>query len=214
VSPSSTLAPSASARPAWRPFLGGGRGRFGPPTALDALVTAVAAAFVAHQDEAERAAAVADALRPALGDPDLLDASLCRSYPDRYRANVAYVAPDGSFSVVALVWRQGQRTAIHSHRSWCVVGVHQGIEREHAYVVDPVVPDGIAVRAAGAVDFHAGDVTWLVSGDDGVHAVENVGDDLAISLHVYGLDYRAAASSILRVFSEPPEEPEALDRAG
>ena len=50
-----------------------------------------------------------------------------------------YVAPDGSFSIVALVWRPGQITRIHDHITWCVFGVIQGVEHEvsiHIYGTD------------------------------------------------------------------------------
>lgn len=47
-----------------------------------------------------------------------------------------------------------------------------------------------------------GDVAVLDAGDDDIHEVRNAGDGVTISLHVYGLDYRAAGSSILRTFAE------------
>lgn len=45
--------------------------------------------------------------------------------PDRhgYRQNLLFVSPDRQLSIVALVWLPGQRTPIHDHVSWCVVGV-------------------------------------------------------------------------------------------
>src|SRR5688500_2900707 len=86
---------------------------------------------VPHPDPA----LVAEALQGHLGDTTLLAPEHRRSSPDGYRANVVHVAPDGSFSLVALVWRPGQRTAVHSHRSWCVVGVHEGVEEERSFTV-------------------------------------------------------------------------------
>ena len=46
---------------------------------------------------------------------------------------VLHVAPDGVFSVVAVVWQPGQTIPIHDHGSWCVVGVYEGEEEEISY---------------------------------------------------------------------------------
>jgi predicted metal-dependent enzyme (double-stranded beta helix superfamily) len=40
--------------------------------------------------------------------------------PATYRCHLLHAEPDGSFSVVALVWRPGQATPIHDHVTWCV----------------------------------------------------------------------------------------------
>jgi predicted metal-dependent enzyme (double-stranded beta helix superfamily) len=150
-----------------------------------------------HRDAelAERLASVAATIGEAASSTDLLAPRHLRSSPDQYRTNVVHVAPDGSFSVVALVWRPGQCTPIHSHRSWCVVGVVCGTERETTY---RRVAGG--VEAVDAYTFTAGQTTW-VADDRAVHAVENVGDDIAVSLHVYGVDYAAVGSSILETWS-------------
>jgi predicted metal-dependent enzyme (double-stranded beta helix superfamily) len=37
--------------------------------------------------------------------------------PDGYVSHTLHVEPDGSFSIVALVWRPGQITRIHDHIS-------------------------------------------------------------------------------------------------
>ena len=150
-------------------------------------------------------AAVAAALQPHLGDPDLLAAEHRRSSDDRYRTNVVHVAPDGSFSLVALVWRPGQRTSIHSHQSWCVVGVHEGVEEERSFTRSE--RDGEPVlRLDGTRRYEPGCVTWLATEDE-IHDVSNVGASTAISLHVYGLDYRRLGSSILESFDLPVVEP-------
>jgi predicted metal-dependent enzyme (double-stranded beta helix superfamily) len=43
--------------------------------------------------------------------------------PETYKSEVLHSEPDGSFSIVALVWRPGQVTPIHDHVTWCVFGV-------------------------------------------------------------------------------------------
>jgi 3-mercaptopropionate dioxygenase len=109
-----------------------------------------------------------------------------------------HVAADGSFSIVALVWLPGQATPIHSHRSWCVVGVHEGRELETTYHLARPPGAGL-LEVAGASEMTAGQVT-SITGTTAIHGVENNGSSTAVSLHVYGLDYRLG-SSIRRVFT-------------
>jgi 3-mercaptopropionate dioxygenase len=150
-------------------------------------------------------ARVAEVLHRHLGDPTLLAPEHRLSSPDRYRTNVVHVAPDGSFSLVALVWRPGQRTSIHSHRSWCVVGIHEGVEEERTFSLGE--RDGASVLALEDVRrYGQGAVTWLNTEEE-IHDVTNAGSSTAISLHVYGLDYRRNGSSILATFDLPILEP-------
>ena len=166
-------------------------------SALALLIAGLDDAVHAHPSAARQAQAVADRLRPALGMPGLLAPAHRRASADRYQANVVHVAADGSFSLVALVWMPGQQTPIHSHRSWCVVGVYEGEETETTY---RAATEGL--RVVGVERFRAGDVTWLGAETD-IHRVENAGDRVAVSLHVYGLDYRRDGTSILDRFDGP-----------
>ncbi|KOU23536.1 hypothetical protein ADK52_17455 [Streptomyces sp. WM6372] len=123
--------------------------------------------------------------------------------PDRrsYRQHVLHVEPDGTFSVVALVWLPGQRTAIHDHLAWCVTGVHLGVEEETRYhlMADEeqpyLVPAGVTANEAGAVDF-------IVPPGD-IHEVRNSASRTSVSIHVYGTDLRRSASSIRRTYDLP-----------
>ena len=144
---------------------------------------------------------VAAALQGYLGEPGLLAPAHRRSSPDHYRTNVVHVAPDGSFSLVALVWRPGQRTSIHSHQSWCVVGVHEGVEEERSFslVESDLEP---ALLLEDVRRYEPGCVTWL-SAEDEIHDVANVGDahrDLAARLRTA---LRRLGSSILDTFDLP-----------
>ncbi len=144
---------------------------------------------------------VATALGRALGTPGLLAPEHTVSRADCYCQHVLYVDPDGAFSIVALVWLPGQRTPIHDHVSWCVVGVHQGGEEETLYrlVEDAggayLVPTGHAVNAEGTV-------SWFVPPGD-IHEVANPTDRRVISIHVYGADVSVLGSSIRRRYDLP-----------
>jgi predicted metal-dependent enzyme (double-stranded beta helix superfamily) len=148
------------------------------------------------------AARAAELLTPALDDDTLLTARHREPFDDRYRQHIVHVHPEGRYSVVALVWRPGHATPVHDHRCWCVVGVWRGIERETTY--DLQAADGLewlAVR--DTTTSRPGDVSVLVPPDEDIHLVENAGEELAISVHVYGANIALLGSSINEVFDLP-----------
>ncbi len=164
----------------------------------------IAAAFA--QEPQRVAAAVSARLPRLLATPDLLAAPLREPDPAHYRSHIVAVAPSGAFSVVALVWLPGQRTAIHDHIAWCVVGVLEGHEQETRYHLmrDAAGDTWLAPGAVETMDH--GEVAQLVPPAENIHQVQNVGATLAISLHIYGADLRAIAShsSINQSFDHLP----------
>jgi predicted metal-dependent enzyme (double-stranded beta helix superfamily) len=171
----------------------------GRTPALRSLTRSLDALVGAGLDGAVIAAHAGSLLRPALADPVLLESRHCEPAEDRYRQHLVHVHPAGRYSIVALVWKPGQATPVHDHRCWCVVGVWRGLEAETTYELygggDPyVVPVGSTVSRPG-------DVSVLVPPDEDVHRVENCGETLAISVHVYGADISKLGSSINRQFA-------------
>jgi len=121
---------------------------------------------------------------------------------DAYRQHLLHVSPCRRLSVVSLVWRPGQRTAIHDHVSWCVVGIFRGVEREDRYEIEES-HGRRALRAAGTVYARPGHVEALEPPGD-IHAVTAAGREIAISIHVYGADIEALGSSIHRRYDDLP----------
>ena len=95
-----------------------------PTDQLSSLVAGIRTAVDSRADWAETAQLVADQLRLHLPTPDVLTATQRLGSSDDYCAHNLHVEPDGSFSIVALVWRPGQITRIHDHVTWCVLGVN------------------------------------------------------------------------------------------
>ena len=157
---------------------------------LNVLVQRVRFAVNSRGSDGLIADRVATAIRPFLGDPDLLLPAQCEPDPERYRQHVLYVEDDGSFSIVALVWMPGQSTPIHDHVCWCVVGVHEGQELgiEYAFAEEYLLPVGVSTNVVGSVE------ALTPPGD--IHRVVNPGPGIAISIHVYGADIRKLGSSI------------------
>src|SRR5438552_4263598 len=107
-----------------------------PVSQLTQLVGAVRSTVDAHASWPETAQLVADQLRRHLPTPDVLTAAQRLGSPDGYRSHTLHVEPDGSFSIVALVWRPGQLTRIHDHVTSCAFGVIQVVEREEPFDAD------------------------------------------------------------------------------
>jgi 3-mercaptopropionate dioxygenase len=169
-----------------------------PATSLDELVSAVRAVVDRHADWRQTARLVAAELARHIPAPDVLTPEQRIGDPKRYRSYPLHTEPDGSFSVVALVWRPGQVTAIHDHVTWCVFGVIQGIEHEELFTLDE--ERGCLVEAGTSTN-RVGDVNGFAPPGD-IHRVRNVGDDTAISIHVYGTDVSRIGSSVRRYYDQ------------
>jgi predicted metal-dependent enzyme (double-stranded beta helix superfamily) len=141
---------------------------------------------------------VADRLRLHLPSPDILTAEQRYGDPLTYQCQVLHAESDGSFSIVALVWRPGQATPIHDHVTWCDFGELQGSEREDRFTLRS---DGW-LEAAGTSVSQVGDVTGLVPPGD-IHRVRNDGPQTAISLHIYGTDVSRLGTSVRRTYDWP-----------
>jgi len=166
--------------------------------ALEQLIESVRAIVQSETDRARVGEQVAVALKPVLGDPSLLTDAQLIPDPNHYRQHILHVEPDGSFSIVALVWLPGQETPIHDHVCWCVVGVHLGQEHETTYALAGGDDDPHLVVSGQPVNLN-GSVAALVPPGD-IHKVANAGDSLAVSLHVYGADIGLLGTSIRRKY--------------
>jgi 3-mercaptopropionate dioxygenase len=166
---------------------------------LDELVRAVRGVVNRQADWRRTARLVAAELTRRLPSADVLTDEQRRGDADGYRSHVLHAEPDGSFSIVALVWRPGQVTPVHDHVTWCVFGVVQGVEHEELFTLEEargvLVPAGTKTNTAGEVSGFA------PPGD--IHRVRNAGDDTAISIHVYGTDVSRIGSSVRRYYDQP-----------
>jgi predicted metal-dependent enzyme (double-stranded beta helix superfamily) len=162
-----------------------------PTAQLADLVAGVRSAVDVHADWSQTAELVAEQVRRNLPSPDVLSPEQRRGAPDAYGSHTLHVEPDGSFSVIGLVWRPGQVTRIHDHMTWCVFGVLQGIEHEELFDAD--------LNLLGESDNHVGDVSGFAPPGD-IHRVHNTTGATAISIHVYGTDVTRIGSSVRRYY--------------
>lgn len=167
-------------------------------TGLGELVTAVRAVVSRHADWRETARLVADELVRRLPSPDVLTAEQRAGDPEAYRSFPLHTEPDGSFSIVALVWQPGQVTEIHDHVTWCVFAVIRGVEHEELFQLDEG-RNGLV--EAGTKTNLTGEVSGFAPPGD-IHRVRNAGDDTAISIHIYGTDVSRIGSSVRRYYDQ------------
>jgi predicted metal-dependent enzyme (double-stranded beta helix superfamily) len=169
-------------------------------TCLDSLVRAVRDEVRRGLDWQQTADRVAGMLRDNLPDPaQLLPSPLRRGDPACYQSHLLYVEPDGSFSVSAMVWLPGQQTVIHDHVAWCVTAVLRGREHEEVFAL---TDGGRALELTARNVNPPGAVSGFAPPGD-IHRVRNTGDDVAVSMHVYGADISRLGNSIRREYILP-----------
>jgi 3-mercaptopropionate dioxygenase len=166
---------------------------------VDGLVAAVRAVVQRGADWQKTARAVAATLERHLPTPEVLTPEQREGDSTGYGSHVLHTEPDGTFSIVALVWRPRQITPIHDHVTWCVFGIIQGVEYEELFTVDE---DNGCLIPAGTSANWAGDVSGFAPPGD-IHRVRNLWDKIAISIHVYGTDVSRIGSSVRRYYDLP-----------
>ena len=164
--------------------------------ALTNLISAIRKLVQSERDPGRVSKAVAEELKPYLQMPELLTEAQMQPEDTCYSRHVLHVEPDGSFSIVSLVWLPCQETAIHDHVSWCVVGVYRGEESETTYRLEDSGTDQHLVITNQSVNSVGSTVALVPPGD--IHRVKNSCDGVAVSIHVYGANVAALGSSILR----------------
>ncbi|OZI46992.1 cysteine dioxygenase [Bordetella genomosp. 5] len=119
------------------------------------------------------------------GDPlaDLPEAARSGN-ADTYTRHIAYADPHGRYTVAYLVWRPGQYSPIHGHKTWCAYRVLQGELTETHYRYDSSHEHA---HEHGRVLRRAGDIITATPGLGQIHRLGNAGDAPAISLHIYGV---------------------------
>ncbi|WP_192872977.1 cysteine dioxygenase [Pseudomonas syringae] len=105
---------------------------------------------------------------------------------NRYQQFLLHVDPQQRFSVVSFVWGPGQRTPIHDHRVWGLIGMLRGAEDSQGYLRNA---QGRLETSGAAIRLQPGQVEALSPHSNDVHQVSNAfSDQVSISIHVYGAD--------------------------
>lgn len=108
---------------------------------------------------------------------------------EHYQQYLLYRCPAGRFSVVSFVWGPGQKTPIHNHTVWGLIGMLRGAEVGQRYEWNEA---GELCQYGDCVYLAPGDVEMVSPTIGDIHRVANAFDDrVSVSIHVYGADIGA-----------------------
>ena len=142
---------------------------------------------------------VGDILRdhvPAMfADDDFLPPEF-RTYDENEPYTRHIVHDGGDWVLQSLVWAPGAKTPIHNHHCWCSFGTYQGEVVEERF--KETHKD---VTCFESVTYTRGVFGSLTPTGKDIHRIVNKTDDIAITLHFYGLNAFENPSSILTNFS-------------
>ena len=117
---------------------------------------------------------------------DWLPEDCAQPHPQYYQQYLLHCDPLERFSVVSFVWGPGQKTPVHDHTVWGLVGVMRGTELCRRF------RPGSPMPASAQQRLESGSVDRLSPAEGDIHEVANAYDDrVSISIHVYGANIGA-----------------------
>lgn len=122
-------------------------------------------------------------LATLVAQDDWLPEQFTVPHPEFYRQYLLFADPLERFSVVSFVWGAGQKTPVHDHMTWGLIGMLRGQEIDTHYFKQA---DGTYLRGESHV-LTPGNVCSVSPATHDVHEVANFyADQTSISIHVYG----------------------------
>jgi predicted metal-dependent enzyme (double-stranded beta helix superfamily) len=124
-------------------------------------------------------------LAELVGQDDWLEDRFAAPGAQSYRQYLLYCDPRERFSVVSFVWGPGQKTPVHDHTVWGLIGVLRGAEVSQDFTLGA---DG-GLIAGARHRLNPGQITAVSPTIGDIHTVENaLTDRVSVSIHVYGAD--------------------------
>ncbi|MBP0623668.1 cysteine dioxygenase family protein [Cupriavidus consociatus] len=131
-------------------------------------------------DIAAVCAAIQQAFYSGLWIPD----EQCKPGNDTYARHVLYSDPQRRYTVLALVWKEGQASPVHAHHTWCAYSVVSGELFEERFSYNTESHGAVATNS---VSKRTGDGGCGPAGLNQIHRIRNSLRETAISVHVYGV---------------------------
>lgn len=158
-------------------------------TPLRDFITALSALLDQRPDESRILDEGGKLLAKLVARDDWLPDAYAQPHPEYYQQVLLHCDSAERFSIVSFVWGPGQRTPIHDHTVWGLIGMLRGAEYAQPYAIDAdgvPQPDGVAVR------LEPGQVEAVSPTVGDIHRVHNAYEDrVSISIHVYGANIGA-----------------------
>jgi predicted metal-dependent enzyme (double-stranded beta helix superfamily) len=164
-----------------------------PPTRLLELADSIDRALNLKGTEME--AAVLAALTTAVTAERWLPSERRRANHEHYARHLLYGDPSGRFSILAIVWDQGQTSPCHGHLTWCAMGVYDNALLETRYLEQPdgsIEEHSVEVREQGSCTFDAA--------LSAIHCISNHRTTPTVSLHIYGIAADQVTTSINKLY--------------
>ena len=119
---------------------------------------------------------------------------------ESYRQYLLHCDPLERFSIVSFVWGPGQKTPIHNHEVWGVIGVLRGAERGIRYEIKEK-----KLIQCDELLLQVGDIEVVSPTRGDIHMVSNAFlDKKSISIHVYGANIGAVRRNVFDSITGEP----------
>jgi predicted metal-dependent enzyme (double-stranded beta helix superfamily) len=133
-------------------------------------------------------------LKELIAVDDWLPARYSEASASGYQQFLLHADSQERFSVVSFVWGPGQKSPIHDHTVWGIVGILRGTELEQSYARSG---DGRFVEQGAPSRLERGEVTAVSPSIGDFHRVYNALEDRpSVSIHVYGANIGAIQRSM------------------
>ena len=143
-------------------------------------------------------------LKDLITNDDWLPDEFSVPSPESYRQYLLHCDPLERFSVVSFVWGPGQKTPVHDHTVWGLVGVMRGAELCEEF---NGCAAGRPFKASGTHRIEPGEVDRVSPMIGDIHVVSNAyADRPSISIHVYGANIGAVRRHVYDAASGAPRE--------
>ena len=143
-------------------------------------------------------------LADLVSNDDWLPEAFAQPSTEGYRQYLLYCDPLERFSVVSFVWGPGQKTPVHDHTVWGLVGMMRGAELCEEY---NGVRVGQPFSSSGTHRIEPGEVDRVSPTIGDIHVVSNAfADRASISIHVYGANIGAVRRHVYDAATGIPRE--------
>ena len=123
-----------------------------------------------------------------------LPEACARPHAQHYRQYLLHADPLERFSVVSFVWGPGQRTPVHNHEVWGLIGMLRGAERGQRWKRES---DGRLMPDGDEAILRQGEVEAVSPSIGDIHVVSNALEHQpSISIHVYGANIGAVRRKV------------------
>ncbi len=123
-------------------------------------------------------------LSTLIAQDDWLPEAMAQPHAQYYQQHLLYGDPLDRFSLVSFVWGPGQKTPIHDHTVWGIIGMLRGAELGQRFAF---TSQGQLLPAGREERLEPGQLEYVSPRLGDIHQVRNAFEDqVSVSIHLYG----------------------------